>query len=443
MKKLLLISTAVLGIAGASSAGNADTNVSAGSTAWRPNLMISGQTSVSQHFHNSKRTHENGGKGRGDHLAVEDSNLGFEVRGKAEAFAGIDYGYKVTIDTDTGKTTTSNLKDNYVTFKNDYGTLQAGNVVGVEDLTRGAHKIMGATGGFGGNYKNAINLSTGIVATTDLAGRTKRAGKVNYFTPRFYGLMLAVSVAPDTKQLGEAKLQSKLNTNANTNNFAPNGNAFGQNVWSGLIDFSRSLGYGFDVNLSLAGMVGKAKSGFQDRGQSTLHENIASWALGGELGYTYGDNIFRLGGEYVNNRNTYLAKSLQSTNGGTNYLFKNGDAGRVWAVAGSYEVGSHKVAYGYFESKRKMGDYSSNGTTFTKLGDAKARVHSVTYDKKMAPGFSLYAEYNHFRFTTSDAAAAMQNAVKTTGTTNLGNNLENGVKSNNGHSVIIGTKVKF
>lgn len=161
MKKLLLISTAILGLAVASPVVQADTNVSAGSAAWRPNLLISGQSSFSSHFFKNSRRDENGGKGRGTHFAVEDSTLAFEVRGKAEAFAGIDYGYRLSIDGDSGKTVTSNLKDNYFTLKNDYGTIQGGNANGAEDLTRGAYNLMGATGGWAGNYKNAVAVSTG------------------------------------------------------------------------------------------------------------------------------------------------------------------------------------------------------------------------------------------------------------------------------------------
>ena len=441
MKKLLLTSAALVALV--SSAAQAETNVSAGTAAWRPALKISGAASFSSHFHNSDRKHENGGKGRGTHFALEDSVINFDVCGKADSFAGLEYSWKVSVDGDKSKATESNIKDNRLKFKNDYGTFMAGNMNGVEDSGRGAHKIMGAVGGFDGNYKNAINISTGVVATTDMAGRTKRATKITYWTPRLWGIQVGVSYTPDSKALGEGKLRS--HTNALTNKSAFNMASFNQSTWSGIIDFSQKLPYGFGINLSLAGLVGKAKAGTQISNQNNTFENARGWAVGGDINYTYGDHIFTVGGEYVDNRKSRMAKGNIALAPGTNLgTFRDGNAGKVWAVAGSYEVGSHKVAYGYFNSRRDLGKWTSPANLDYDLGDAKADVHSVTYDKKMAPGWGLYAEFNHFNFKTTDNAVMVQDTVRAAwNAASTSSNFDYGVKNNKGHSVIVGTKIKF
>lgn len=439
MKKLLVTSAALLAIAGGSSAVMANTpNVSAGTAAWRPSLKIAGQASFSSHFHNSKEKHQNSGRGRGTHFALEDSTLIFDVGGKADSFSGLEYSWILSIDGDKSKAGESNIQNNYLKLKNDYGTFMAGNHNGVEDAKHGAHSIMGATGGFDGNYKNAINISTGVVATTDHAGRTKRATKVSYWTPRFWGFQAGVSYTPDTKHHGEGKLNSSGNSSAAK--YAGEGTAFGQNTWAGIIDFSRALPYGFAVNLSLSGLIGKSKSG--NPGANNIVNDAKSWAVGGDVSYTYGDHVFKVGAEYVDNLKTRQVKSLAVTGG--NRYFTGNKAGKIWAVAASYKLGSHKIAYGYFNSTRDLGKVTNvvPANTVTNLGRAKADVHSVTYDKDMAPGWSLYGEFNRFRFRTSQNAVNVQNQIKAGNALNS-SQLDEGVKGQHGHSVIVGTKIKF
>ena len=101
-------------------------------------------------------------------------------------------------------------------------------------------------------------------------------------------------------------------------------------------------------------------------------------------------------------------------------------------------------------SKRDNGKFShtaditANGNTYLantehNMGDSKRQVISVTLDKKMAPGWSLYGEFNHFRDNNTQAVVDFQDAYRTTNN----DDFNQGVKDNHGHVVIVGTKVKF
>lgn len=441
MKKLLQTSAAVFAFAaGFSCPALANTNnVSAGGlTGFRPSLTVSGQGTFAGQFFNGKRTAENGGKGRGNHFGVNDSSIIFDASGKADAFSGAEYSWIVSFDGDGSKTDAVAL-DNYLKIKTDWGTVIGGNINGIEDRGRGPYTFFGGTGGIEGVYLKTSNLSTGVLPTTDIAGRTKRATKLIYLTPRIAGFMIGVSFTPGSRHIGNNKLRSI--SDGKSNAFFTEGQSFGQNVWAGSIDFSRCLPYGFAINLSLVGLRGHAKSGVDG---ALIHRNnrvhdIRSWALGGDISYTYGDHIFKLGAEYVDNNKTQLIKFYRPTAGGDFHSFRGGNAGKIYSIGASYELGSHKFVYGYLRSDRKLGNYALNNGAFTNLGDAKADVHSVTYDKKMAPGWSVFGEYTHYRYRTSDAAAALQTTIKTA----VPLNFDDGVRSNNGNAFIVGTKVKF
>ena len=292
MKKILFASAAVLAMAVGSPVVKADTNVSAGNAQWRPWLKISGEADfISQWFCN-KRCNENGGKGRGQVFGVQNSTLAFDVCGKADPafFGSFDYNLVMSISGNKGNSDNS-IKEIYMKLKNDWLTFIAGNKNGVEDGKRGAANLMGALGGFNGDYVNAVNVSTGVVTTTDLRARTKKATKVSIYSPRIWGFMLGVSFTPRSRHFGENEVASKTGS---TNSFFREGNAFAQNTWAGIIDFSKSLPYGFDVNLSVTGIVGKAKSGLNFGPATTPGANVATresifqnacgFAVGGDIG---------------------------------------------------------------------------------------------------------------------------------------------------------------
>lgn len=453
MKKFLIASTAALAMAVGSPTVKADTNVSAGTGSWRPWLKISGEADFISQFFSNDRGDLNGGKGRGQVFGVQNSTLQFDACGKADPafFGSFDYNLILSLSGNKGKSDNSDIKDIYLKLKNDWLTFAIGNMNGVEDRKRGGSKLWGGVGGGDGDYINAINVPTGVVTTADHATRTKRATKMSIFTPRLWGFLVAVSFTPRTRHFGENKVATKTGS---TGSYFREGNSFGQNVWSGIIDFSHELPYGFSINASVSGVIGTAKSGVATNAAAAgvaSHERLfhdpCSFAVGGDIGYTYGDHIFHIGGEYVNNQNSYQSHALRFGGAAAEqFLFQGGDAGDVWTIVGSYEIGSYMIAYGYLNSRRDLGKYArTDAGPEIDLGCADADVHSVTLDKKMAPGFGVYAEYTHFRFCSTDNAAALAREIKENGDSPFINtsDLGDGLKENDGHSIIVGAKIKF
>lgn len=382
-----------------------------------PALKFSGQMTTNFYMHKQSAQNSatgailNKGRGGGHHFSVDDSRFNADVFYKADGLNALEYGFLVGINLDASNTTA--IQEARLKFKNSYGTLLLGVSRGFDDFGAvGAFSVMGATGGFAGDYKNVLNVSTGVVAVVDLAGAPKDATKMTYVTPRAYGFQAGLSFTPNTAHKGEAKLANNVSLDVD-------GKAFDKNQFGFGVNYKKSYG---DVNVaaSLTTLMGRTKAVDPTSTSGTYftaeRKATKSYALGATVGYK--DWMF--GAEWIDN-----GKSQQEKLNGA-------DAGKVWSAALGYTYGVDQFTFGYLGSTRNMG---FNATA--NLGKAKAQVFSLTWDHKLAPGLSVYAEANCFDYKTTDAAVAAQNNVAYI------NNLVQGVQSNRGHVFILGSKVKF
>lgn len=465
MKKILLATTALVtafafnaeaGENGGSTAMTTATTPVANANPWRPELKISGEGKFSYYNFRNKHRDTNGGKGYGHHFSFEDTRVNFEAVGNADSFFGLngtEYGFLLAVTAERDRN--QSVEEARLKIKNSFGTAMFGNTNGVEDYSYGATNIMGGTGGVYGNYTNVVNKATGVITTNDPTIRTRKGTKVNLFTPRFAGFQLGVSYTPDTKHEGAAKLSSINNNNTNlygTSMF--DDRAFGKTNWAGNINFNHTFQNGFDAKVSVTGMTENSQTGYLSGNASGIGTPIPTatptindgraWQVGGEFSYAG----VTLAADYLDNRKSRVPGSLPADAAAAagvapSYL-RGADAGKVYTFGLAYELGTHKVSVGYMHSTRKMGGLSTtpSGAIVTDLGKAKATVWSATYDKQFAPGWAGYVEYVNFSYKSTDNAATAQNNYKTN--IDSGNkSLQDGLAKNNGHVVIIGTKVKF
>ena len=428
MKKFLLGSTAL-------AIGLSFSAAQAALVEKTPRLVLSGETSGNVYVFKNARREENGGRGNGHHMAVEDSRLNFDVMGKADGLGGLEYSFLIGLSGNTEKGNNP-VEENRIKLKGEWGTFFIGNTRGVEDrMAVGAFSVMGATGGFDGNYKHVVNESTGVVLTTDLAGTSKDATKITYATPRVNGVQFGFSFSPNTEHRGEGVVKTNGSQESKKAPFDKNHVALGLN-------YKDTYANGMSLQLSATAVFGQTQavnrpntaaggfppvtdaSSFATAFSRGRRDDTKAYALGAVFGY----KDWQFGVEYMDNHRSREISSLIGNN-----------AGKVFSVAGSYAYGVDTFSAGYFHSRRDLGTYTVNGETVDT--SSKANVYAITWDRKLAPGLSVYAEGILFDLHTSDTMVGFQNAVKEN--SDAGSGQPEGVSSNRGHVFIFGTKVQF
>ena len=390
-----------------------DITATEASEAKGPGLEISGGTSFNAYLFKQRQRETAGGHGRGTHFASDDSRINFEVLGKAgPRLDGLEYSFLIgmTGNTESGKTS---VEENRIKLKHRFGTLIAGVHRGVTDfMSVGAFTFHAGTGNVLGNYKNVIAVTTGAVIKDDPAGHAKDRTKISYVTPRFGGVQLGYSFAPDGEQSGEKKLSTKTSASGGIVTAAS------QHVHEVGANFKKDFMGGFGLQLSATAIFAGAKSTATTITRE--YKDVASYALGFVMQYAG----FSLGGEYLDNGKSLEWKGL-----------KDSDAGRVYNVGLGYAQGRHAVSLGYLYSKRKLGKHAISGLDY---GNTTAKVGALSYDYKLAKGLKVYAEGVAFNYKTSSPAqaGAWTNATSGAATSSA-------TPSNNGHAVMLGTAVSF
>ncbi|MBA4749422.1 MAG: hypothetical protein H2057_02255 [Alphaproteobacteria bacterium] len=401
-----------------------------------PKVELSGETNVVYYVFNGKKNtkDQNGGKGNGHHIDIQDARLNVEAIGVAELYGGLEYSalFGIVGDPEDGQTS---VEETRIKLRGPWGFLIAGNSRGVDDrMSRGAFSVMGATGGFNGNYDRVVNMSTGVLGGVDMVGTQKDANKLTYVTPRVYGLQAGVSVTPDGRQKGYAKLRTIGNRDSSDKTFDKNNVSLGLN-------YNHKFANGLGLTATATAVFGNAQiarrlealaaNAVANRVAETFYsgdrKRSASYALGLLLDY----GAFDFGIEYVDNGKSQVHKAIMGRN-----------AGYAFSGAIGYKFGVNRVALGYQHTERKL------GTGFRHFGvvdiisadNPKARmdVISVTYDRTLAKGLGLFAEGNVMRSRTDSRWVALQNQAKA-----VNSGLSDGVGKNNAGIVMTGLKVRW
>jgi hypothetical protein len=396
MKKLILgisiiaFTTSVYGDAAESNQSNAPTaekkEIKKVEESNALGFKIFGETSTNHYVHSMKRRNENEGKGRGNHLAVEDSRINIEVKGN---YLDHEIGFLIGI---TGNASEGNnpIEENRIKIKGNWGTILAGDTKSASDfMNADTSYFSGGTGGVLGNYKNVINETTGAILSTDLLHKftPKDQTKLIYVSPNIYGFQAAYNYIPDGAHKGEQKLMTHSPTSAGMATISSDKKLSGQNLHEFVVKFKKKDFYNVNIDWSAAFITGKMRNlqnSFamicqKERVQRGLttdasveRHNLSSYSTGLVLSY----NGFSIGSEYVDNRNSGQLKILNKAN-----------LGKIWTLGIGYNDDINNISLVYLNSKRHLGKFEE-----THFGHARADNYALTYDRRIVPGFTLYAE---------------------------------------------------
>lgn len=414
MKKVIasLTTLSVLGIAplAHSSETNSETN-SEINMAWfsKPNLEISGKIT---------------GMGAGAsvrHQPPKTDKVSFASKGdllfniKAMTQGGTEYGGIVALDVRRDKAGGDDLyKSVYAYFSSpEYGTWQIGDLdSALEQVMVDGSDIMGGTGGFDGDMFYFATPTAGVFMPYMTAAYNRYATKIVYKSPVVHGLQLAASYTPHSALWGTMKRM-------HGEDFAKNIGIDANASWPSLGRiFEAALSYGFSlgdvgVNLYAGGAIGNPNVSdhavFANKG---LHP-VKVWQLGMLLDWQQ----FQFAAGVLNQQRSMMRKD------------ELGNAGTAYNAALSYTTGRHTIAVGYLGSTRRVLD-----------GRAKGNVGSLTYECKLAPGWTVFGEANYFSTTNTVAYLAQDGVTKK----DQGYLYQSGLKKNNSGGVfLLGTTIRF
>jgi len=284
-------------------------------------------------------------RNRGYQFYVDESELEFAA--SATADNGLEYSATILYDM-----AGSSTKEAYLTFVDDWGTVQLGNTGGVEDaFSIGGKSVLVGAGGFDGDmFDRMFNDMGADVTSPDIAGKTDEATKISYFTPDFSGLQAGISFTPDSGHYFDAAY-SDADDGETSNNIA------------GGITYGGSAG---DVEFAVAatGVIADTET------NPYTVEDTRSFALGGTLSYAG----FTLGADYGDNGDS------GETKGG------NTDAGQYYSVGLGYETGPYSFDVAYFHG------WSDEGPS---VADDEVDFLTLGANYAVADGLAIYAEFDH------------------------------------------------
>ncbi len=341
------------------------------------------------------------------YLFVQRGEMDFVVAGVAAN--GLEYNYSIVLTGDTAASTA--ISENRIELKGSWGTFQFGDKTGPADiLMNDAANVLGATGGFDGDFSTVIATPSGVFTGDSMAADTGTNTKAIYYTPRFAGFMLGAAFTPLDKHAGNSPINDKNNPAQMTN----------QGIAEGALNFTHSFEGGFGLSLTAAGI--SANKTKPVNGTTGAPEKQRAWQLGTLLSY----KGFQVGGGYIDNQKTGTLKSQ-----------KNWDGGKGWSAALGYTFGDTKVAVGGQWTKQKNGQTVAAGDP-----TGKADIYSFTVDHTLAPGLAVYAEYDYLDLRNTQATRNnFDNPAINPGTTS--NNTAQVVASNKANVGIVGMKISF
>jgi hypothetical protein len=422
-----------------------------------PTLSINGNTVMNAYYaHNSKNTDES----RNVHLSNDVSDLYFTIKGRMSN--GIEYGYKMGLQSFSAGSPV--FQQNFIEFNGKFGTVQVGNVVGVEDsMIADASSIGGGMGTFDGGYYNVVNMPAFVMRGNDNIGDTGYATKIAYYTPTYYNFQFGVTYTPNTAHRGDAGMD-KATLNGNTNvsgnrNFLPNKKLYPYDLDS----FAFGLSYkkelnNWGINLNGAYITGDSyypaitDGGLANPAKRTKAHRTNAYQLGAVVGYRrQNGHLVQVAGGWLDNGKSRLEKNLGDivANNPNLRFFENpgaqnpdnvgfgnlyqGNSGKAWNLGTAYVMGVYKFAATFQQTERKT-DATNR---------ARTSVASLTADVVPVGGLKFYVEADYVHARSNQAAvdtAASLAGFDSKMSTRAG---KNQIQGNDAFVLALGTKVSF
>lgn len=329
-----------------------------------------------------------------------DTEINFNVDGKADN--GLGYGAVIVLEADVTNDADlqgTNAAKTFIYLDGSWGRVELGSNVGASGAMEvDAATIARATGGVDGDWYRYANNRGGLnyIATPDLplaygahAGgygneAQENTNKVTYYSPKWNGLQLGLSYAPNDADSGQ--------TINRTNGSTP---ATARALGAGLTRVEDVIYGGLSYETAWD-QVGIALAATAERGDAerSAYEDLFAWNVGANVTYMG----FSFAGSYGDWGDSMTLKT------------SNLDDSDYYTLGAAYEFGPYGVSVTYLDSS-----YDVAGTVENDFD-----VLSIGADYKLAPGLTPYAEVS---FYEGDAAGT--------------------ASDNDGHVFLLGTQLNF
>lgn len=377
MRKVLLATTALVGVALASGAQAATTSPIS--------LNVGGYTDFVAGFF-----HEAGGTTpslkRGSHDFETEYKLNVDAMGKASN--GVEYGANVGLWNGAeasnqwqGGGTAVSINSAYVWMSGAFGKVLFGDEHGASDLFVYAPTV--GEGQIDGRYRDFVDTTTLAYMQASGIDNTEHSTKITYYTPKvgndMQKVQLGVSYIPNLYDYGQNVV--KYN-NTGTNGI--NRSAY-QDVIKGAVQYTGSFR---PVNVTASGQIITGNSSHEQLNNTTLgigellggkSQDFTAWGLGGQLAC----NGYTLGASYVDE-------------GRYNTVHGQNAAQDVWTFGGKYEFDKVGVALNYLTG--------SGYNNMLAGGGAASTAEQENYVKHFN-AYGAGATYTWFPGLTSNADA--------------------------------------
>lgn len=333
MRKILLATTALAGVALFASAAQAGMEVTVGGyNDFRAGFFSNDRTTA------PRRSNDFMNEFQIEVEAKAKANNGMEYGVVASLWNGFDYnnspdgtGAVTAASIDSTGTNTTGLKTHqaYGYVNGAWGQIRLGDEHGASDFGVYAPTTYDFGGQVNGAYTNFVTSGTVFGLTPSFVNDLENDTKATYFTPKFgmngHKFQAGVSFAPNQNDGGT----SVLVTNA-----GGAGNPLGSNNYKNVIEAGAGYeGTWFDKFSTKAGFTLHTADNVDARTfNGDAVEDFTSWGIGAQVGYAG----FAIGGSYVD-AGSYNATALQD------------DDQSVWSVGASYKFDRASIAGSYLE----------------------------------------------------------------------------------------------
>lgn len=409
MKKILLCTTALVGLAGSALAAdmssNSDMQVSIGGTSKFEAGYVSRDSNHKKAFTYSPNQKNS--------AFLNSNKVALKAEGKTDSMT---YGAVVRLQTVASQSngmSESGLDRSHLFMNTDMGAVQLGtNFAASKLMSVDAGTIASASGGINGNYSDFVDVRENTVyggmpvfSTDTLTNRLDGYGesnrKITYLSPRISGAQLGLSFAPDMENNGGQGISRDNNKKYLGRQLSA------KNLISVAFNYKNSFN---DVNVtfSTAGDFAKAQQANYNADQwaANMYARNAD-GTNGELAGKY--NILSEGADVIstedrNDVKTYsvgtvveyqgFSAALSYANDGKSLAPKSSDFTSYWYTAGlGYKNGPMSTSLTYLYGKKGNKTAAQGEESTAPL--VKTSAVSLGADYMVAPGMKPFAEVTY------------------------------------------------
>ena len=337
------------------------------------------------------------------------------------------YGAYVKLNANTSKSPSGSkeiAQELKIYLQSNYGKFELGSTSSaMSELSVNPYDLARATGGLDGDasgwfnagfaYGNDKDVINNVFITEPklLLGYDNggKSNKINYYTPVINGFTFGVSYVPDGSAKGTIASTRQVPKSSKANAF--------KNIIQPGIKYQGRLSDNVTFATSVTSEFGKAKDYKYKNGVSDTivrRNNLAAWQVGGML------NIYDVSfaASYGNNGKSGTKRDQEA---GKKYL------GNYWSVGSAFAKEKYGISVNYMESRRAGYIFGADDTTVGESSNNsevnKFTALSIGADYKVMEGLMPYIEYTKFNFHK--------------------NNNFTSAMFNDGHVVLVGTKLQF